>query len=57
MSAYLYAELNDAGKRLGMTWGELSWTLEDNSAVNTGIRMVGAKKYKTYRVFKKSLAS
>jgi hypothetical protein len=57
MSAYLYAELNDGGKRCGMTWGELSWTLEDNSAVNTGIRMVGARKYKTYRVFKKSLVS
>jgi hypothetical protein len=57
MSAFLYAELNDGGKRCGMTWGELSWTLEDNAPVNTGIKMVGAKKYKTYRVFRKSLVS
>jgi hypothetical protein len=39
-----------------MTWGELGWTLEDNSAVNAGIRMMGAKKYKTYRVYEKALA-
>lgn len=57
MSLYLYAEMNDAGRRIGMTWGELSWTLEDNAAVNTAIRMMGAKKYKTYRVFTKELAS
>jgi hypothetical protein len=55
MSAYLYADMNDAGKKCGMTWGELSWTLEDNAPVNTGIRLLGATKYKTYRVFKKPL--
>jgi hypothetical protein len=57
LSLYLYAELNDGGKRVGMTWGELGWTLEDNAAVNTGIKMMGAKKYKTYRVYEKSLTS
>lgn len=56
LSLFLYAEMNDGGKRAGMTWGELGWTLEDNSAVNAGIRMMGAKKYKTYRVYEKSLA-
>jgi len=56
MSLYLYAEMNDAGRRIGMTWGELSWTLEDNAAVNTAIRMMGAKKYKTYRIFSKELS-
>jgi hypothetical protein len=57
LSLYLYAELNDGGKRVGMTWGELGWTLEDNAAVNTGIKLMGAKKYKTYRVYEKSLTS
>jgi hypothetical protein len=57
LSLFLYAELNDGGKRVGMTWGELGWTLEDNAAVNTGIRLMGAKKYKTYRVYEKSLVS
>jgi hypothetical protein len=56
LSLFLYAEMNDGGKRAGMTWGELGWTLEDNAAVNAGIRMMGAKKYKTYRVYEKSLS-
>jgi hypothetical protein len=55
LSLFLYAEMNDGGKRAGMTWGELGWTLEDNAAVNTGIRTMGAKKYKTYRVYEKTL--
>lgn len=55
LSAFLYVELNDAGRKIGMTWGELGWTLEDNSAINTAIRLLGAKKYKTYRVFEKAL--
>jgi hypothetical protein len=57
LALMLYAEINDGGKQAGMTWGELGWTLEDNAAVNTGIKMMGAKKYKTYRVYEKSLAS
>ncbi len=57
LSLFLYAEMNDGGRKLGMTWGELGWTLEDNAAVNTGIRMMGAKKYKTYRLYTKDLAS
>jgi len=56
LSLFLYAEMNDGGKRAGMSWGELGWTLEDNAAVNAGIRMMGAKKYKTYRVYEKSLS-
>ncbi len=57
LSLFLYAEMNDGGRRIGMTWGELGWTLEDNAAINTGIRMMGAKKYKTYRVYAKDLAA
>lgn len=57
LSLFLYAEMNDGGRKCGMSWGELGWTLEDNAAVNTGIRMMGAKKYKTYRVYTKDLAS
>ena len=57
LSLFLYAEMNDGGRKCGMTWGELGWTLEDNAAINTGIRMMGAKKYKTYRVYTKDLAA
>jgi hypothetical protein len=56
LSLFLYAELSLAGKKLGMTSGELGWTLEDNGPVNMGIRTMGAKPYKRYRVFTKSLA-
>jgi hypothetical protein len=55
MSVFLYGEMNNAGRRVGTTRGELSWTLEDNAPVNTGIKLVGGKKYKTYRVYDKSL--
>jgi hypothetical protein len=55
LSAYMYVHLNDVGQRLGIRWGELSWTLEDNGPVNAGIRMMGGKIYKTYRVYEKAL--
>ncbi len=55
LSAYLYAKMNAAGKRLGLEGGELSWTLEDNAPVNTGIKLMGGKIYKTYRLYEKSL--
>jgi hypothetical protein len=55
LSAYLYAKMNAAGKRLGLEGGELSWTLEDNAPVNTAIKLMGGKVYKTYRIFEKAL--
>ena len=56
LSTYLYVKLNQAGKRSGIQWGELSWTLEDNAAVNVAIRFMGGKIYKRYRVYEKALA-
>ena len=55
LSAFMYAEMNDGGKRVGIKEGELGWTLEDNGRVNAGITMMGAKRYKTYRVYEKEL--
>jgi hypothetical protein len=34
---------------------ELGWTLEDNESVNTSLQDTGAKVYKKYRIFRKSL--
>jgi hypothetical protein len=34
---------------------ELGWTLEDNDAVNTSLQDTGARQYKKYRIFRKSL--
>jgi hypothetical protein len=57
MSAFLYVEANQAGHRLGIRDAELSWTLEDNAPVNVGIRMMGGRVYKRYRVYEKALGA
>ena len=55
LSTALYVEMNERGKKLGMTHGELSWTLEDNAPVNLGIKMMGGKVYKRYRAWIRDL--
>jgi hypothetical protein len=35
--------------------GELSMTLEDNFMINRFLEAIGAHRYKTYRIFKKTL--
>jgi len=49
-----YAALTK-GREIGVTGGELSWTLEDNHAINDSIAAMGATLYKKYRVYKKAL--
>jgi len=55
LSAYLYVTANHAANLLGIQRGELGWTLEDNSAVNAGIRLMGGKIAKRYRVYEKAV--
>lgn len=55
LSAFLYVEMNRAAHLLGMKQGELGWTLEDNSAINAGIRLMGGRIGKKYRVYEKAL--
>lgn len=55
LSAYLYVEMNRAAHLLGMKEGELGWTLEDNAAINAGIRLMGGRIGKKYRVYDKAL--
>jgi GNAT superfamily N-acetyltransferase len=46
----------DFGKNVAhYTGAELGWTLEDNYLVNQTIEAVGAKKYKIYRIYEKSI--
>lgn len=40
----------------GMRHGELSWILEDNRPMRRMIEALGAKAYKTYRIYEKSLS-
>jgi hypothetical protein len=55
LSTYIYAKMNRAGRDVGIQWGELSWTDEDNAPVNVGIRFMGGKIYKRYRVYERTL--
>jgi len=36
--------------------GELSMTLEDNFMINRFLEAIGAHRYKTYRIYSKSIA-
>ena len=55
LSLYLYHKLNESGRRHGYGWGELSWTAEDNGPINAGIKVMGGKVYKKYRVYEGAL--
>jgi len=55
LSTALYAELAKRGAERGYEWGELSYTLEDNHLINLGIKAMGARHYKTYRVYEKPI--
>jgi len=57
MSAYLYVETDRAGHRLGIRDAELSWTLEDNAPVNVGIKMMGGRVCKKYRIWEKEISA
>ena len=51
VAAGFYAELIRAGRRLGYGFSEMSWILEDNTLMNRSLEAMGAKKYKTYRIY------
>ncbi|MEY2440247.1 MAG: hypothetical protein QOI34_1632 [Verrucomicrobiota bacterium] len=51
----LVLQVMDESFKRGFT-GELSMTLEDNLMVNRFIEAMGAARYKTYRIYNKSLA-
>jgi len=51
LESLLYMESFKVGKRLGYQGGELSWTLEDNHEVNNGIKKMGGKLYKKWRMY------
>jgi GNAT superfamily N-acetyltransferase len=55
LAAVLYEEVAIRGSKRGYVGGELGWTLEDNIPINKGIERMGAKHYKTYRVYERQL--
>ncbi|MCC6664959.1 MAG: hypothetical protein IT375_14495 [Polyangiaceae bacterium] len=55
LSICLYAKMHRSAEKVGVRWGELSWTLEDNAAVNVGIKFMGGEIYKKYRLYQRDL--
>lgn len=55
LSYLLFAELEKNALKRGYEWGELSWQLEDNEAVNRLCASLGGKIYKKYRIFEKKI--
>jgi hypothetical protein len=55
LSLALVAEIQKRGRKIGIEWGELSWTLEDNAPINLLIRSMRAEIYKKYRIYEEPL--
>lgn len=43
------------GTEAGYNWGEFSWVLEDNRLMNEAAQSIGAKPYKKWRIWDKTL--
>jgi hypothetical protein len=46
-----YLETFDRGTRKGYTSAEMSWILEDNELMVRAAKLLGARRYKTYRIY------
>ncbi|MCM2266970.1 MAG: hypothetical protein NDI60_04250 [Elusimicrobiales bacterium] len=44
-----------SAKKMGWEYGEMSWTLEDNTLINNTIETLGGELYRKYRLFEKKL--
>jgi GNAT superfamily N-acetyltransferase len=51
VAAAFYATLVRNARQLGYGDCEMSWILEDNTMMNRSIEVMGAKRYKTYRIY------
>lgn len=55
IDSVFYLDTYKKGIQKGYTWGEFSWILENNDPMNTALRNIGAKVYKTYRIYEKKV--
>ncbi len=51
IGALLYEQVWEAGLRKGYVAGEMSWILEDNAPMNAAAQLMGARVYKTWRIY------
>lgn len=55
LETLLYLDTMRAARELGYTGGELGWAAEDNEPLNRAIEGMGARRYKTYRVYERPI--
>jgi GNAT superfamily N-acetyltransferase len=55
VDALLYHAIWQNGVARGIHWGEAGWILEDNAAMIAGMVKLGWKRYKTYRLYDRTL--
>jgi GNAT superfamily N-acetyltransferase len=53
--AVLYRWIWEKGHALGFRWAEVGWILEDNSLANNEVTRLGFRRYKTLRLYDRSL--
>ncbi|MBD3380626.1 MAG: N-acetyltransferase [candidate division Zixibacteria bacterium] len=52
-----YLETFRRGVEKGYTWAEISWVLEDNELMKRAAKLLGAERYRTYRLYDLSLGA
>lgn len=57
LDAMLYLAIFEEGAKAGYRRAECSWILEDNWEMRRGLERMGARVYKTYRIYEKSLGA
>ena len=55
IDAMFYRKTIEIAEKKGYKYGEASWVLEDNEMMNRAVEMMNGEKYKTYRVYQKTL--
>lgn len=55
IDSVFYLDTYRRGIEKGYHWGEFSWILENNEPMNTALRNIGARVYKTYRIYEKKV--
>jgi GNAT superfamily N-acetyltransferase len=53
LDAVLYLDTLRAARDLGYSGGEIGWNPEDNTLMNRAIEAMGARRYKTYRIYER----
>jgi GNAT superfamily N-acetyltransferase len=57
LAELLYYEIIQRGRSRGHTVAETSWILEDNLLMRAGLEKMGARVYKTYRLYERDLGA